>query len=80
LKRDFYAEMCRVENWSVRALTKKINTMLYERTALSKKPKKLIAQEIQLPTDPLNGRITFEEKKCIACHAVGDTEGQRVLI
>ncbi len=35
----------------------------------------LIAQEIELPTDPLNGRITFEEKKCIACHAVGGFGG-----
>ncbi|MDH3253199.1 MAG: cytochrome c, partial [Ignavibacteria bacterium] len=33
------------------------------------------AQEIQLPTDPLNGRITFEEKKCIACHAIGGYGG-----
>ena len=41
LKRDFYAEMCRVENWSTRTLQKKIDSMLYERTALSKKPEEL---------------------------------------
>lgn len=35
LKRDFYAEMCRVERWSVRTLHKKISGMLFERTALS---------------------------------------------
>lgn len=46
LKRDFYAEMCRVERWSVRTLREKINGMLYERTALSKKPEELIKQEI----------------------------------
>ena len=46
LKRDFYAEMCRVERWNVRTLRKKIDSMLYERTAVSKKPKKLIRQEI----------------------------------
>ncbi|MBI4425130.1 MAG: hypothetical protein HY554_15470 [Elusimicrobia bacterium] len=40
LKRDFYAEMCRLERWSVRALREKIGGMLYERTALSKKPAK----------------------------------------
>ena len=28
LKRDFYAEMCRIENWSVRTLRSKINGML----------------------------------------------------
>jgi len=29
LKRDFYAEMCRIENWSVCMLRKKIAGMLY---------------------------------------------------
>ena len=38
LKRDFYAEMCRLEKWSTRTLEKKIGGMLYERTALAKKP------------------------------------------
>jgi predicted nuclease of restriction endonuclease-like (RecB) superfamily len=47
LQREFYAEMCRVERWSVRTLRQKIGGMLYERTALSKKPDKLIEQEIQ---------------------------------
>lgn len=46
LKRDFYSEMCRIERWSVRTLRAKIDSMLFERTALSKKPKKLIQQEI----------------------------------
>ena len=46
LKRDFYAEMCRIENWSTRTLQKKIGGMLYERTAISKKPDKLIRQEL----------------------------------
>lgn len=47
LQRDFYAEMCRTERWSVRALRQKIGGMLYERTALSKKPAKLAAMELQ---------------------------------
>ena len=47
LQRDFYAEMCRVERWSVRTLRKKIGSMLYERTALSKKPEKLIELELE---------------------------------
>ena len=46
-QRDFYAEMCRVERWSVRALRQKIGGMLYERTALSKKPDKLIKRELE---------------------------------
>jgi predicted nuclease of restriction endonuclease-like (RecB) superfamily len=46
LKRDFYAEMCRIERWSTRTLEKKIGGMLFERTALSKKPEKLIREEL----------------------------------
>ena len=45
-QRDFYAEMCRMEGWSVRTLRQKIDGMLYERTALSKKPDLLIKQEL----------------------------------
>jgi predicted nuclease of restriction endonuclease-like (RecB) superfamily len=46
LKRSFYAEMCRIETWSTRELSAKIEGMLYERTALSKKPEKLIRKEL----------------------------------
>ncbi|MBK6520464.1 MAG: DUF1016 family protein [Polyangiaceae bacterium] len=46
LKRTFYAEMCRIEGWSTRALAQKIDGMLYERTALSKKPSGLIRREL----------------------------------
>ncbi|NJL59310.1 MAG: DUF1016 domain-containing protein [Desulfobacteraceae bacterium] len=47
VKRDFYAEMCRIERWSVRTLRKKIDSMLFERTALSTKPEELAKLEIQ---------------------------------
>jgi predicted nuclease of restriction endonuclease-like (RecB) superfamily len=46
LKRDFYAEMCRIEGWSTRMLQQKIDGMLYERTALSRKPDQLIREEL----------------------------------
>ena len=46
LKRNFYAEMCRIERWSTRTLAKKIDSMLFERTALAKKPDELIKQEL----------------------------------
>ena len=48
LKREFYVEMSRLENWSTRTLQQKISTMLFERTALSKKPEQLIASELKL--------------------------------
>jgi predicted nuclease of restriction endonuclease-like (RecB) superfamily len=46
LQRDFYAEMCRMECWSVRTLRTKIDGMLFERTALSKKPEILVKREL----------------------------------
>lgn len=46
LQREFYAEMCRLERWSVRTLRQKIDSMLYERTAISGKPEQLIRHEI----------------------------------
>jgi predicted nuclease of restriction endonuclease-like (RecB) superfamily len=48
LQRDFYAEMCRIERWSVRMLRQKIGSMLFERTALSRKPAELAARELHL--------------------------------
>lgn len=46
LKREFYAEMCRIERWSTRELSKKIDDMLFERTAIAKKPNDIIEKEI----------------------------------
>jgi predicted nuclease of restriction endonuclease-like (RecB) superfamily len=46
LKREFSAEMCRVERWSRRTLEKKIGGMLFERTAPSRKPEKLARGEL----------------------------------
>ncbi|MBI5274345.1 MAG: DUF1016 domain-containing protein [Chlamydiales bacterium] len=48
IKRDFYAEMCRIENWNVRTLRNKIDSMLYERTALSKKPELVAKAEVEM--------------------------------
>ena len=46
LARAFYAEMCRIERWSVRTLRDRVGSMLFERTALSKKPDELIRLEL----------------------------------
>ncbi len=45
-QREFYGEMCRVERWSVRTLRKKIDSMLYERTAISRQSDELIRSEL----------------------------------
>ncbi len=46
LAREFYAEMCRMERWSVRTLRKKIGSMMFERTAIAKKPDTVIKMEL----------------------------------
>lgn len=46
LQRDYYAQMASAERWSVRTLRERIDSMLYERTVLSKKPGETIAQEL----------------------------------
>jgi len=48
LKREFYIEMAKLERWSVRVLDNRINSMLYERTAISKKPKETVKHDLEL--------------------------------
>lgn len=56
LKRSFYIEMCKLEKWGTRILQERVNSMLYERTAISKKPEETIRNELaQLGN---NGQIT----------------------
>lgn len=47
LRREFYIEMSRLENWDTRTLSAKIDSMLFERTAISKKPDELIKRELK---------------------------------
>ena len=47
LQREFYLEICANERWSSRQLQERINSMLFERTAISKKPDELIVQELR---------------------------------
>jgi predicted nuclease of restriction endonuclease-like (RecB) superfamily len=47
IARAYYIEICRIERWSVRQLRERLDTMLFERTAISKKPKKLIKSELK---------------------------------
>jgi len=51
LKRDFYAEMCRLERWSVRTLRDRIRGMMYERTAIAKRPAKVIRADLDALRD-----------------------------
>ncbi|MFH0726833.1 MAG: PDDEXK nuclease domain-containing protein, partial [Pseudomonadota bacterium] len=63
LKRDFYAEMCRLDRWSTRTLQNRMDSMLFERTALSKKPDELIRLELDAlrSEDRLTPDIVFRD-------------------
>ena len=63
LKRSFYMKMCRLENWSVRTLREKIDGMLYERTAISKKSEETIKNELASlkDSDRLTPDLVFKD-------------------
>lgn len=46
LEREYYAELCRIERWSVRTLRERIGSQLYLRTAISKQSEAVIQAEI----------------------------------
>ena len=81
LKRDFYAEMCRIEKWSTRTLEKKIGGMLYERTALSKKPDKLIREELAAlrEEDKLTPDLVFRDPYVLDFLGLKDTYAEKDL-
>ena len=48
IQRDFYTGLCQLENWSVRQLQERMQSMLFERTAISRQPEETIAHELQV--------------------------------
>jgi predicted nuclease of restriction endonuclease-like (RecB) superfamily len=81
LQREFYAEMCRIEQWSVRTLREKIGGMLFERTALSRKPEELAKQELtQLrETDRLSPDLVFRDPYFLNFLGLADTYSEKDL-
>jgi len=79
LQRDFYAEMCRIERWSTRALTQKINGMLYERTAISRKPDELIRRELDTlhDEDRLTPDMVFRDPYVLDFLRLHDTYSEK---
>ena len=46
LKRQFYLEMCATEHWGTWTLQGRIGSMMYERTAIAKKPEAVIKKDL----------------------------------
>lgn len=81
LKREFYSEMCRIERWSTRTLAGKIGGMLFERTALSRKPEKLAAMELKAlrEEDKLTPDLVFRDPYLLGFLGLKDTYSEKDL-
>lgn len=81
LAREFYAHMCVAERWSVRTLRQKIQGMLFERTAISRKPGKLAVVELEelRDTDRMSADLVFRDHYVLDFLGLKDTFGERDL-
>jgi predicted nuclease of restriction endonuclease-like (RecB) superfamily len=81
LARDFYVEMCRLERWSVRTLRSRITGMLFERTALSKKPEALIRKELDALSkgDGITPALVFRDPYLLDFLGLRDTWSEQDL-
>ncbi|HWV29186.1 MAG TPA: PDDEXK nuclease domain-containing protein, partial [Dyadobacter sp.] len=63
VKREFYIQMCIHEKWSVRTFRERIQSLLYERTAISKKPEDVIINDLKLlkTEQKLNPDLVFKD-------------------
>ncbi|MCX8482151.1 MAG: PDDEXK nuclease domain-containing protein [Crocinitomicaceae bacterium] len=81
LKRAFYIEMCKLEKWSVRTFRERINSMLYERTAISKKPELTIQNELELLKNEqqLSSDLVFRDPYFLDFLGLKDTYSEKDL-
>jgi predicted nuclease of restriction endonuclease-like (RecB) superfamily len=81
LKRSFYLEMVRLEHWDTRTLDQKIDSLLYERTALSRKPEELIKQELKQiqSTNRLTPDAVFRSSYFLDVLGLADTYSEKDL-
>ncbi len=81
LKRDFYLEICRLERWNVRQLQERINSLLYERTAISKKSEDTIRQDLDLLRDQgqLSPDLTFRDPYVLDFLGLSDSYSEKDL-
>lgn len=81
VKRDFYIEMCKMNHWSTRVLQERINSMLFERTAISKKPEDTIKKELELLKNEkkLTADMVFKDPYFLDYLGLRDTYSERDL-
>lgn len=81
LKRGFYLELCAYEHWSVRTLQERINSMLFERTAISKKPAQTIKNDLLVLREKkeLSSDLTFKDPYVLDFLELHDTYSEKDL-
>jgi predicted nuclease of restriction endonuclease-like (RecB) superfamily len=81
LKREFYIEMCKLEKWSVRTFRERISSLLYERTAISKKSQETISKELKQLKDgePLSTDLVFRDPYVLDFLGLKDTYSEKDL-
>lgn len=81
LQREFYAQMCSAEGWSTRTLKKKIQGMLFERTAISRKPEALAVNELESlrEGDRMTPDLVFRDPYLLDFLGLKDTYDERDL-
>ncbi|WP_343689870.1 PDDEXK nuclease domain-containing protein [Chitinophaga sp.] len=81
VQRDFYLTMASNERWSSRQLQERINSMLYERTAISKKPEIVIKNELELlqHKKEMTVDLTFKDPYILDFLGLRDTYNERDL-
>ena len=81
LARTFYMEMCRMEHWGTRTLDDKIDTQLYERTAISRRPEEVIKRELQnvKETNTLVPDLVFRSSYLLDILGLPDTFSEKDL-
>jgi len=81
LKREFYTQICIHEKWSVRVFRERIQSMLFERTAISKKPEKTIQNDLeQLQSQQkLSTDLVFRDPYFLDFLGLADTYSEKDL-
>lgn len=81
IQREFYMEICIQERWSTRLLQERIGSMLYERTAISKKPEETIKEDLKLlkAEDKLTPDLVFRDPYFLDFLGLKDTYSEKDL-
>lgn len=81
LQREFYLTMASNERWSSRQLQERINSMLYERTAISKKPELVIKNDLELLNNKkeMSADLTFKDPYILDFLGLQDTYNEKDL-